>query len=171
MRFPVLPAALLAALGLVACDGGGGSPTAPTPPAPRGVTFSAAQVADGSIGLRGMVSGTTLEVEIHAAGVEGLYGLGFELLFPANLLRYEESGRGVFPSLEILETAPGQLLVGATHLGAVAGLNGSGAIAVVRFTAVANGSGSFDFSAREAFDSFGDRIALNWAGATVQVAL
>ena len=126
---------------------------------------------DASIGLRGTVVGATIEVEIVAAGVEGLFGLSFELLFPANLLRYEESGGGVFPSLETRETAPGQLLVGATHFGAVAGLSGGGTVAVVRFTAVANGSGNFDFSAQEAFDRFGDRIALTWAGATVQVAL
>ncbi len=171
MRFSVLPAALLAALGIVACDGGGGSPTAPISPTPRGVSFFPAPVGDTSIGLRGAVVGTSLEVEVVAAGVEGLYGLSFELLFPANLLRYEDSGDGAFPSLETRETAPGQLLVGATHFGAVAGLNGSGTVAVVRFTAVANGSGSFDFAAQEAFDRFGDRITLNWAGATVQVDL
>ena len=128
-------------------------------------------IVDASIGLRGTVLGPTLEVEIVAAGVEGLYGLSFEFLFPANLLRYEDSGTGVFPSLETRETAPGQLLVGATHFGAVAGLSGGGTVAVVRFTAVANGSGNFDFSAQEAFDRFGDRITLNWAGATIQVAL
>ncbi len=164
-------AALLVALGLVACDSGGGSPTAPTSPASRGVRFSAEQVVDASIGLRGTVLGNSLEVEIVAAGVEGLYGLSFELLFPANLLRYEDSGAGAFPSLQTRETAPGQLLVGATHFGAVAGLSGGGTVAVVRFTAVANGSGDFDFAAQEAFDRFGDRITLNWAGATVQVAL
>ena len=171
MPLLVQRAALLVALGLVACDGGGGSPTAPISPTPRGVSFFPAPVGDTSIGLRGAVLGATLEVEILAAGVEGLYGLGFELLFPGNLLRYEESGGGAFPSLETRETAPGQLLVGATHLGAVAGLNGSGTVAVVRFTAIANGSGSFDFSAQEAFDRFGDRITLNWVGATVEVDL
>ena len=171
MRFPVQRAALLVALGLVACDGGGGSPTAPVSPTARGVSFFPAPVGDPSIGLRGTVAGATIEVEIVAAGVEGLFGLSFELLFPANLLRYEDSGAGVFPSLEIREAGPGRLLVGATHFGAVAGLSGGGTVAVVRFTAVANGSGNFDFSAQEAFDRFGDRIALNWAGATVQVAL
>lgn len=138
---------------------------------PRGVFFLGGQVADASIGLRGTASGTMLEVEIYATAVEDLYGLSFELLFPANLLRYEVSDDGVFPSLETHETAPGQLLVGATHLGAVAGLNGSGRVTVVRFTAVANGSGSFDFSAEEAFDSFGDQTTLNWVGGTVEVDL
>ena len=133
MPLLVQRAALLVALGLVACDGGGGSPTAPISPTSRGVSFFPAPVGDTSIGLRGSVSGTSLEVEIYAAGVEGLYGLSFELLFPANLLRYEDSGTGVFPSLQTREAGPGRLLVGVTHLGAVAGLNGSGTVTVVRF--------------------------------------
>ena len=159
------------ALGLVACDSGNRSPTAPTAPAARGVSFLAGQVGNESIGLRGTALGAALEVEIYAAGVQDLYGLGFELLFPSNLLRYEALDDGVFPSLEVLEAAPGRLVVGATHLGSVGGLNGSGTVAVIRFTAFANGSGSLDFSAQEAFDRFGDRLALNWVGGSVEVDL
>ena len=159
------------ALGLVACDSGSRSPTAPTGPAARGVSFLAGQVGNESIGLRGTALGATLEVEIYAAGVQDLYGLGFELLFPANLLRYEALDDGVFPSLEVREAVPGRLVVGATHLGSVGGLNGSGTVAVVRFTAFANGSGNLDFSAQEAFDRFGDRLTLNWVGAAVAVDL
>ena len=168
---PVLRAAVLVALGVVACDRGSTSPTAPTSQPPRGVSFLAGQVGDESIGLRGTALGATLEVEIYAAGVQDLYGLGFELLFPSNLLRYEGLDDGVFPGLEARESAPGQLLVGATHLGSVGGLNGSGTVAVVRFSAFANGSGSLDFSAQEAFDRFGDRLALNWVGGSVEVDL
>ncbi|MCY3928674.1 MAG: cohesin domain-containing protein [Acidobacteria bacterium] len=168
---PLPRAAVLVALGLVACDGGSGSPTAPAPRVPRGVSFLAGQAGDESIGLRGTVLGPTLEVEIYAAGVQDLYGLGFELLFPANLLRYEGVDDGVFPSLEAQESASGQLVVGATHLGSVAGLNGGGTVAVVRFTAFANGSGSLDFSSQEAFDRFGDRLALSWVGGSVEVDL
>ncbi len=155
----------------MACDSGGRSPTALPEPAPRGVNFLAAQVGDGSVGMRGSALGTTLEVEIVAVGVEGLYGLNFELLFPANLLRYEDTGAGVFPALQVNQAGAGRVLVGATHFGAVAGLTGDGTVAVVRFTAVADGSGTFDFSGQEAFDGFGDRISLNWAGGTVSVDL
>ena len=159
------------ALGLAACDSGSGSPTAPTSRPPRGVSFLAGQVGDESIGLRGTVLGAALEVEIYAAGVQDLYGLGFELLFPANLLRYEGVDDGAFPSLEAQESASGQLVVGATHLGSVEGLNGGGTVAIVRFTAFANGSGSLDFSSQEAFDRFGDRLALSWVGGSVEVDL
>lgn len=162
---------MLVALGLAACDGGNGSPTAPVSRTPRGISFLAGQVGDESIGLRGTALGAALEVEIYAAGVQDLYGLGFELLFPANLLRYEGVDDGVFPGLEAHESAPGQLVVGATHLGSVAGLNGAGTVAVVRFTAFANGSGSLDFSSEEAFDGFGDRLALIWVGGSVEVDL
>ncbi len=165
------PAALVLALGLLACGGGGGSPVAPVPPTPRGVSFVPQQAGDASIGLRGAVSGASLEVEIVAVGVDDLYGLSFELLFPGNLLRHEEAVAGAFPGFESHLAGSGRLLVGASHLGAVDGLSGSGTVAVVRFTAVANGSGTFGFSSQEAFDSFGDRIGLDWAGATIDVAL
>ncbi|MCY3969574.1 MAG: cohesin domain-containing protein [Acidobacteria bacterium] len=168
---PLRRAAVLVALGLAACDSGSGSPTAPTSRPPRGVSFLAGQVGDESIGLRGTVLGAALEVEIYAAGVQDLYGLGFELLFPANLLRYEGVDDGAFPSLEAQESASGQLVVGATHLGSVEGLNGGGTVAIVRFTAFANGSGSLDFSSQEAFDRFGDRLALSWVGGSVEVDL
>ncbi len=131
----------------------------------------AGQVGDESIGLRGTALGPTLEIEIHAAGVQDLYGLGFELLFPANLLRYEGVDDGVFPGLEASESASGRLVVGATHLGSVAGLTGDGTVAVVRFTAFANGRGTLDFSAQDAFDRFGDRLTLNWVGGSVEVDL
>ena len=166
-----LLAATLSALGLLGCDSGGGSPTAPAPPVARGINFSAQQATDGSIALRGASSGETLEVEVYAAGVQDLYGLNFELLFPASLLRYEDRTGGVFPSLHTHESEPGRLLVGATHLGAVSGLSGGGTVTVARFSVIANGSGRFDFSGQEAFDSFGDRVALEWLGGAVQVDL
>ena len=169
-----MAATALAALALLGCGGGGGgSPTAPTSPVPAaGVRFSPATApGDVGIALRGAVAGSSLEVEVYAVGVDDLYGLGFELHFPANLLRYDGHDQGVFPSLELREAAAGQLLVGATHLGPVDGLSDGGAVVVVRFTAIANGSGRFDFSGEDAFDSFGDRLTLEWHGGTVSVDL
>lgn len=163
---------VLAAMVPLACESGGGSPTAPASPVTtRGVSFSPATPGDASIALRGSASGSTLEIEVYAVGVDDLYGLSFELRFPADLLLYESHDQGVFPSLEARETAAGRLLVGATHLGAVAGLSGGGAIVVARFTAIANGNGRFDFSGEQAFDSFGDPLGLNWYGGTVAVSL
>lgn len=159
-------------MSLFACEGGGGSPTAPVGPVTtRGVIFSPAVPGDAAIALRSTASGSTLEIEVYAVGVDDLYGLSFELRFPADLLRYESHGRGVFPSVEVTEAAAGRLLVGATHLGPVAGLSGGGAIVFVRFTAIANGNGRFDFAGEEAFDSFGDRLALSWHGGTVSIDL
>ncbi|MXW00461.1 MAG: hypothetical protein F4X59_08820 [Holophagales bacterium] len=167
-----MAATVLATMSLLACESGGGSPTAPVGPVTtRGVIFSPAVPGDAAIALRGTASGSTLEIEVYAVGVDDLYGLSFELRFPADLLRYESHGRGVFPSVEATEAAAGRLLVGATHLGPVAGLSGGGAIVFVRFTAIANGSGRFDFSGEEALDSYGDRLALNWNGGTVSIDL
>ena len=138
---------------------------------PRGVSFFPEEAGDASIGLRGAAAGASLEVRIVAGGVEDLYGLSFEFLFPANLLRYEDTEPGAFPSQETREAGPGRLLVGASHLGDVAGLSGERIVAVVHFVAVANGSGTFAFSMQEAFDSFGEPIGLDWAGARIEVAL
>lgn len=172
MRAPVAATVLASSLIALACDGGGGSPTAPAaPPAAGGVRFSAAAPGDAAIALRGAATGASLEIEVYAAGVDDLYGLSFELLFPSRLLRYESHEGSAFPGLEVREAAAGRLLVGATHLGPVAGLSGGGTVLVGRFTAIANGSGRFDFDAEEAFDSFGDRLALAWHGGTVSVDL
>ena len=167
-----MAATVVATVSLLGCESGGGSPTAPAIPATtRGVSFSPATPNDPAIALRGSADGATLEIEVYAVGVDDLYGLSFELRFPADLLRYESHGRGVFPSLEAREAAAGRLLVGATHLGPVAGLAAGGAIVVAHFTAIANGDGRFDFSGEEAFDSFGDRLTLNWHGGTVSIDL
>lgn len=167
-----MAAALLATMTLPACDSGGGSPTAPTSPSPTGrVSFSPATPSGAAIALRGNAAGASLEIEVYAVGVDDLYGVSFELRFPADLLRYESHGGGVFPSLEARETATGRLLVGATQLGPVAGLSDGGAIVVARFAAIASGNGRFDFSGEEAFDSFGDPLALNWHGGTVSIDL
>lgn len=157
---------------LLACESGGGSPTAPVSPITTGgVSFSPTAPNGAAIALRGSADGPTLEIEVYAVGVDDLYGLSFELHFPADLLRYESHGGGIFPSLEARETAAGRLLVGATRLGPVAGLSDGGAIVGARFTAIANGNGRFDFSSEEAFDSFGDRLALSWHGGTVSIDL
>ena len=167
-----MAATVLATVFLLGCDSGGGSPTAPVNPVRTGgISFSPASPNDAAIALRGGASGSTLEIEVYAVGVDDLYGLSFELQFPADLLRYESHGQGVFPNVEVTETAAGRLLVGATHLGPVAGLSGGGAVVVARFAAIAKGTGRFDFSGEEALDSFGDRLALNWHGGTVVVDL
>ena len=173
MRLPVA-ATVAASLAAFACNGGGGSPTAPSPSPPppaRGIDFSAAAPADAAIALRGAATGSTLEIEVYAAAVEDLYGLSFELLFPANLLRYESHDGGAFPNLEVREAGTGRLLVGATHLGPVAGLSGGATVLVARFSATANGSGRFEFGDEAAFDSFGDRLSLSWLGGTVTIDL
>ncbi|MDE2850075.1 MAG: cohesin domain-containing protein [Acidobacteriota bacterium] len=171
MRVP-MAATVLATTLLFGCEGGGGSPTAPAAPVmSTGIIFSPASPTDPAIALRGNASGSTVEIEVYAVGVDDLYGVSFELRFPADLLRYESHGPGVFPSLEATRAGVGQLLVGATHLGPVDGVSGGGAIVVARFTAIANGDGRFDFSGEEAFDSFGDRLTLNWHGGTVSIDL
>ncbi|MDE2690540.1 MAG: cohesin domain-containing protein [Acidobacteriota bacterium] len=167
-----MAATILATVFLLACESGGRSPTAPVSPVTTGgVSFLPVSPNGAAIALRGGASGSALEIEVYAVGVDDLYGLSFELQFPADLLRYESPGRGVFPNVEVTEATAGRLLVGATHLGPVAGLSGGGAVVVARFAAIANGTGRFDFNGEEALDSFGDPLALNWHGGTVAIDL
>ncbi len=163
---------MLAATALLGCDSGGVGPTAPPNPGTTArVSFSPVTPAAAAIALRGSASGEALEIEVYAVDVDDLYGLSFELRFPADLLRYESHGRGVFPSLEASEAATGRFLVGATHLGQVAGVSGGAVVVVIRFTAIADGRGRLDFSGEEALDSFGDGLTLNWHGGTVAIDL
>ena len=180
-----LGAVAFAALPLASCGGGGGGGggggvTPPTPPQ-SSVTFSAGTASAPAIRLaRGSgSSGTTLEIEVRADGVDDLYGVAFDLTFPSGVLRYEGvtegpqlSNGGTRTSLQVAQTASGRLVVGHTRLGDVGGASGSGVLMTLRFTAIGAGSGSLGFSADQAYDSGGDAIGdLSWAGGTVNATL
>jgi general secretion pathway protein D len=165
-----LAGALLLAL-VAACGGGGGNgPTQPPPPPPPGITFTAAGVAPvNSVALGSGAGGTatTLVLEVRATQVTNLYGLSFDLQYPATVLRYDGATEGtllnangtVQTSLQVVESPAGTLVVGFTRLGTAGGLNGSGTLLTLRFSARAAGSGPFTFVAPTAVDPNGQALA------------
>jgi hypothetical protein len=122
-----------------------------------------------------------LRLEVRASQFAGLYGVGFDLNYPTDLLNYRggsqtEAGflSGDGSRTEILARQPtdGTVIVGLSRLGDVGGVEGSGLLLTLDFTAVNNGSGSFSFSANTAFDGDGDRLDdAVWQAGTVEVNL
>jgi hypothetical protein len=182
---PVL--ALLALLGGfgAACGGGGGGPTAPpTPPPapPPPVSFNATGTPGALTVHLGQTSGTAdniLRLEVRASDFVDLYGLGFDLRYPTDLLDYRGgshaeggflSGDGTQVELLARQVNDGTVVVGLSRLGDVGGVEGSGLLLTLDFTAVANGTGEFSYIANSAFDGDGDRVEeAVWQAGTVTV--
>ncbi|HVS03791.1 MAG TPA: cohesin domain-containing protein [Thermoanaerobaculia bacterium] len=177
--------ALALSLSLAACGGGGsggggggggGGITDPTP----GVTFTpSGGGASNSITLvrdAAASSGDTLVLQVQANGVSDLYGVAFDLLFPAQVLAFREARDGSFllaggaaTSLQVSESSPGNLVVGLTRLGDAGGASGSGMLLDLRFQATASGNGSLSFTRNRAFRPDGTEMSLSWHGGTVTV--
>lgn len=181
-RRELLALLLVPALALAAAcgGGGGGGPTEPPPPPPPqpGITFTPSSSATTGLSLaRG--AGTTadvLELELRADGVQGLYGVAFDLRYPAQILRFESLTEGPFlgtggvaTSAHGVVAGDGTVVVGVTRLGAVSGVNGSGVIATLRFAAVAAGEGALSFEDNAAIDPEGVILDLSWRAGTVRV--
>ena len=169
---------LLPACGGGGGGGGGGGPTSPGP----SVTFS----PSGTTGPEALIlrespdsTPSRLVLELVAQDVTRVYGLSFDLQYPASVLSFEaavEEGflgaDGADTSLQVAEQPAGNLVIGLTRLGRVQGISGSGVLLSLELRAVGNGSGALRFDANEAFDSEGDPIpSIRWGAGTVQVVL
>ncbi len=175
----ILILAILLALALACGGGGGGGPTAPTPtPTPvAGITFTP-QGAPGSstvfLASGAATTATTLVLEVRANQVTDLYGVAFDLTYPGTVLTFSRVTAGPLlgtsGSVQAAVSAPGTLVVGGSHLGAVPGANGSGVVLTLEFTATAAGQGSFAFTRNSAFNSAGQTPAgTSWLAGSVQV--
>ena len=180
LRAPLAGALLLAFV--AACGGGGGGPTQPPPPPPPppGITFTAAGTAPAnSVALgSGGATATTLALEVRANQVTNLYGVSFDLQYPATVLRYDGATEGtllnasgtVATSLQVVESPAGTLVVGFTRLGTAGGLSGSGTLLTFNFSARAAGTGPFTFVAPAGVDPSGQALTgLSFAAGTVEV--
>jgi hypothetical protein len=179
VAFVLLPAALAAAWHL-----------ADSPPARAEVTTSASTTCaplvvlpalatpqTGDIYLRGgTATCTTIEVEVAARNLDGLFTAGFDLRYPAALLKYEGYTGGPIlakgspktrPLFLVQNPSTGVLQVTMTRFapdGDVA-VQGRDTLLVLRFSGVAPGEGEIDFD--QAADSpIAERI-VNAAGVTV----
>ena len=172
---------LLFALTLAACGGGGGGgggPTEPPPPPPPtpGIVFTAASApAVNSLYLASgsATTASTLILEVRANQVTDLYGVAFDLAYPAAQLQFTRATAGPLlsnGSVQAVTSSTGTLIVGGTHLGSTPGANGSGVVMTLEFSAVGAGTGSFAFSRNSALDSTGKPVAgISWVAGSVTV--
>jgi len=176
---------LAVALALAACGGGGGggsSPTQPTPtptppPTQPSLVFTPSGGAGTGLSLAAGAASTasTLILEVRANSVTDLYGVAFDLTYPANLLQYVRVTQGPLlagGTLQVAAGGTGNLVVGLSNLGPVPGASGSGVLMTFEFRAVGAGQGSISFSRNTAVDSAGQSInGLSWGTGTVRVTL
>lgn len=171
----------LALVVLAGCGGGGGGgPTQPPPPT-TSLTFTPGGTAGGNVVVlarTGATGGGNLDLAVQASEVTDLYGVAFDLGYPASVLDFEGATQGDFlaqggfqVSFQVAEET-GNLIVGITRLGAVPGVSGSGTLATIRFNAIASGSGAISFSRQQAVGPDGAPVAgLEFVGGTVQSSL
>ncbi|HEY4590568.1 MAG TPA: cohesin domain-containing protein [Thermoanaerobaculia bacterium] len=165
---------------LTACGGGGGgsTPSEPTPPPPP--TPGIVLTPQGTPGANSLylasgaaTTATTLVLELRANQVTDLYGVAFDLTYPATQLQFVRATAGPLlnnGAVQAVASSPGTLVVGGTHLGATPGANGSGVVLTIELSAVAAGSGSFAFARNSALNSTGATISgMTWLAGSVTV--
>jgi hypothetical protein len=175
---PLLTVVLLTLL-LGACGGGGGggssTPVEPPPPT-AGFVFtpqSAPAVNSVYLASGAATTATTLVLELRANQVADLYGVAYDLTYPATQLQFSRVTAGSLlgnGAVQAAASSPGTLIIGGTHLGTTPGATGSGVVMTIEFTALASGSGSFAFARNSALSSTGTAIpGLTWTAGSVTV--
>jgi len=177
-RAPARRALVGAALLAAACGGSGGGGGGGTAPPQPGLTFTPAGTAGSNSIFLNRSNGADpnlLELEVRARQVPDLYGVAFDLEYPA-ALRFDTATEGTFlnagamTSFQVSSAQAGRVVVGLTRLGPVAGLSGEGVLLTLRFTATGAGSGELRFSNRSAFNSNRTPLgAVEWLGGSVTV--
>ena len=180
-------ARLLLALAVAAASacggngGGGGSPTTPPTPTPSTmITFTPSGTGGAnSLALTRISSDqTSLVLSLEATSVSDLYGVAFDLRFPAAALVFDEATEGTFldqngsvdTSLQVAESPSGTLVIGLSRLGQVPGRTGTGSLLRLEFTRRAAGSGDLVFADNQAFNALGLAITgVQWSGGRVVV--
>jgi hypothetical protein len=179
VRRGVAGLAVFLAIALGACGGsgkgGGSTPVEPPPPTP-GFVFtpqSAPGVNSVYLANGAATTATTLVLELRANQVTDLYGVAYNLTYPATQLQFTRVTAGPLlgnGAVQAAVSSPGTLIIGGTHLGVTPGATGSGVVMTIEFNALAAGSGSFAFARNSALDSTGATISgLTWLAGSVTV--
>ncbi len=175
----------IAALAFAGCGGGGGGgggggPTAPPPPT-SGVSFSAAgPPGANSVYLdAGSSTSTRFVLEVRVSEVVDLYGVSLDLEYPQDLLQFQAdgtregdflTGQGTRTEIEIADRPKGNLVIGYSRFGDDPGVDGSGLLLALEFSALADGNGSFVIDDNDAFGSGGGVQAdVSWVSGSVSV--
>lgn len=163
---------------LASCGGGGGgTPTGPPPPTPSIIFTPSGTSATNAITLATGVGtdANNLFLDVRAANVQGLYGVSFDLRVPS-LLRFTGRSQGTFltsggvqTSFQVIENPTGNLVIALTRLGSVEGVDGSGLLMTLQFSASAAGTGAFEVLNSGAFGSTGQRLTTSFGAGSVQV--
>ena len=136
------------------------------------VTPDAAGATGVSIAAGAATTTTTLILEVRANSVTDLYGVAFDLRYPAAVLRYVRTDPGPFLTGATLQTFnnQGTLIVGLSELGTVSGTSGSGVLMTIEFQALATGQGTFSFANNTAINSSAQTLSgFTWSGGAVSV--
>ena len=161
--------------------GGGGGPTnPPTPTPPAAITFTPSGTGGAnSLALTSVSSNaTSIVLSLEATSVTDLYGVAFDLRFPAGALAFDQATEGAFldqnntvdTSLQVAESPSGTLVIGLTRLGQVAGRTGTGSLLRLEFDRRAAGSGDLVFADNQAFNGSGSAITgVQWSAGRVVV--
>jgi len=112
---------------------------------------------------------------VDSATVQDLFGVSFDLRVPA-LLRFTGRTQGTFLSaggvqtaFQVTENPTGNLVIGLTRLGDTPGVDGSGLLMTLQFSASTAGTGAFEIVNGGAFDRAGQRLATSFVAGSVQV--
>jgi len=119
-----------------------------------------------------------LTLSVRMVEVQNVYGAAFEISYPQNLVRFSNfsqggflSGDGAPVSIQVAENPVGNLIIGATRLGNVGGISGTGDLLLLNFNAVAPGSGRMNFRNASLRDPANNVIpGVQFIGGNVQVS-
>jgi hypothetical protein len=143
------------------------------PPTQPSVAFTPAGAAGAgsfSLAMSAASTPTHLVLEVRSGGIQDLYGVGFDLQYPSNLLQFTQATPGTLlsgGSFQSLLMPIGNVIVGVSRLGAVPGVSDPGVIATVEFKPLVSGTGLFSFSRNTALDSTGKPITVTWVAGSV----
>ena len=113
----------------------------------------------------------TLELEIFASDVTNVHSVFITVVYPTNLLRFNNYQDGAFmaSSIPVVITVFDNVVITQVRI-APQGVSGSGTIGVLTFSAIAEGASRIDFLEPEALDPAGQVIpGVDWIGGQVQV--
>ena len=172
---------IFGAVGLIAVaacgGGGGGGPTNPPPPTPQILFSPASPNPTNAVSLATGVGtdANNLFLDVRATSVTNLYGVSFDLRVPT-LLRFTGRTQGTFlsaggvqTSFQVTESPAGNLVVGLTRLGGADGVDGSGVLMTLQFSASTAGTGAFEFANGAVFGPAGQRLDTSFSAGSVQV--
>jgi hypothetical protein len=114
---------------------------------------------------------TKLVLELRSGGIQNLYGVAFDLQYPATILELTQVTQGSLladGTFQQSATTAGNVVVGVSRLGLVPGVSGAGVLVRFEFRPRITGTGVLSFSRNTVLDSNGAPIAgVTWIAGSV----